>query len=342
MRRRSVLGRWGEFSLLVIATVTTSESKGQGADRLDAFYVASADLVLGNVADVAADRAARIYIADAKQGRIHILDRTLRQSGVVGQLGSKPGEFTDLVAVRVIDGDRFMAVERYLRRIYFYRWKAGAPELEKVANLPFEPSDACVTGRGSVLVVGHYKGLRVHQLGADGSIIASLAPLDPSVDAKIARRTARGWITCSASGSFILTSALAPVVEFFDGDAASPYLKELLSPVRPLLIEVTENPAGMRMSSGPLGFHAPGRATQLGTFVLVGARIVARTDGGSADSVQQFIYDMASRKWTDRRGSIGRVFPISGDSALRVAEARGVELQVVSLRQLGLSMAVVR
>lgn len=295
-------------------------------------------LSIAKVTDADADSNGRVYVADERQAKIQILDRDLRAVAEVGRPGSRDGEFRDLQGVRVIDSNSFVAVERYLRRLYVYRWQHGRPELESTLRLPFEPYDLCVLGRRRFLVLGLFQKAKLHEVDQNGKVLSSWALMDSTVTPTVADHIVQGRVACSADRkTVVVTSSWVPRVELFErGLTVNPTIA-FLQPIRPLAIMGKGKSASFH--SGREGFHSPERAIVGSSLILISARQRSRTDGVRGDSVRWYGYDRKSNRWTVYRESVGRLFPLGGDKALSVVEDDGTQLTLTSMREHGWTIA---
>ncbi len=298
----------------------------------------SQQLSIAKVTDADADSDGRVYLADERQGRIQILDRDLRLVAEIGHPGNRDGEFRDLQGVRVIDSTSFVAVERYLRRLYVYRWRHGQPELASTIRLAFEPYDLCILPRRRFLVLGLLQREKLHEVDESGKVLSSWAPMDSTVTPTVADHIVQGRVACSPDGkTVVVTSAWVPRVELFeDGTNANPTIT-FLQPIRALAIVGRGKSASFH--SGHEGFHSPERAILGRSLILIGARQRARTDGVRGDSVRWYGYDRKLNRWTTYRESVGRLFPLGGDRALSVVEDNDVQLALTSMRERGWLLA---
>jgi hypothetical protein len=289
---------------------------------------------IATVTDVDADARGRVYVADGRTGSIHVLDGRLRETAVVGRRGTRPGEYRELQAVRVIDSATFVAVERINRHLNVYRWNGGVPQLAASISVPFDPYDACPLPGGRFLVLGLHENHRLHEIDSRGKVVESRAPFDAGVAPVVAEHVVEGRMACTPDRDVVLTSAWLPRVEFFGDWGRIARDTRFLTPIR--VMSVKSDSTGRRFSSrsGREGYHSPGRALPIGDLRMIGARVTARMDGVGGDSVRWYGYDR-SRALARYVEAEGRVFPIGAGKALLVKEAGTVELQVVSLKDRG-------
>lgn len=306
--------------------------------QVDTKVATAGTLAIATITDVDADAKGRVYIADARTNKVHILTPALQPLTAIGTTGNDAGQYRDLQAVRVIDSSTFVTVERYLKRLYVYRWRGAEPEIAQVIQLPFQAYDVCVPSKNRFLVVGFYRGNKLHEVDSTGRILASYAPTDTALNEIAAEFVSRGRVACSSrDGDIVLTSQAVPLVEVLRFDSlATPARREYLQPIRSVKVELTER--GARFSTQPDGFHSPGRAIIMGNLRVIAARTNGRRDGVVADSVRWYGYDRTAKRWTKYTETIGTLFPLHGDSALGVRDQQGsIEIRVVSLRANGWS-----
>lgn len=170
------------------------------------------------IVDVDGDAAGRVYLIENRRNRLLVLDSTF---AIVAEVANVLSDSTAVVmeqrAVRVLDRKRFVRVERYLRRLDVFEWRGGQVAKVLATRFPFEVEDACPVGGDTLVLVGLHKGMRLHTVLLDGTLIGAFAPVDTTQPKWRQRRFASGWVACSTDlNKVAFTPSLDPHVEVFE------------------------------------------------------------------------------------------------------------------------------
>lgn len=242
-------------------------------------------LRLLSVTDVAPGPQNTILVADQRAGQVLVFGRDLAFRLSVGRVGNRPGEYRELIAVANWTSNRFIAVERYLRRLDIYSERGGRVVLTRSINLAFEPYDACATGPNEIVVLGLQGGKKLHVVDSMGSVRRSFAPMDSSVPAEVARDNwIAGRVFCPVrNGTLVLVPNVSPIVESYQLRSGRLAARDTLRPYRPLLYSATGRGTSYRSGAG--GFSLAAGGFEMGYLRIVQTGYEARTDGASEDTV---------------------------------------------------------
>jgi hypothetical protein len=322
------MSRWSEqpmetlmhmtwLSLRVTALLVTSFSSSLIAQPSSLLVrklaVAAADvaLTIGEISDVAFD-GRRLVVASERDGRLVVLSPSLRILSRIGRRGSGPGEYRELRALRVA-GEKVIALDRALRRLYQYQWLGDSLRLEAAIKLPLDPYDFIPSGGGEYWILGPHGGSRLHRVSADGRILQSLWPLPVGAPAVAEQLAQDGWME-RVPGGFLIVSPYSAATTYVSEVPLGGVQVDSLIGFQPTTVEGFRD--GVTVRSGPAGASMPTRPVVLPqAMVLVQAAVVARQDGGD-DRPQSWLRSKSSRRWQGPMRTDSRLFSMQGNTML--------------------------
>lgn len=244
--------------LLVSVLLTPLVARGQGPDRTriealgmrTAFGVETGDAAaeMGGVQDLAVDENGRMFLLDAKLGRLRLVDRQGRLVAVAGRPGSGPGEFRNPNAIAYDARTRRLFVaDQGLGRVSIFTVVADSMSYQGAFPITQFAVDMCVLDGLLILY---------SPSGQDVPVIVVLTP-----EGKEVRRFGQGFgaeggpmlrmamrggsVACLPAARMVLLSAqLDPTVSAFNLEGESLWSVRL-SGFIPARIRVEKNGYGM-------------------------------------------------------------------------------------------------
>jgi hypothetical protein len=230
------------------------------------------------IVDVDGDAAGRLYVIEDRRNRLLVLDSTF---AIMAEVPNDPSDSATVVmaqrAIRVLDRGRFVRLERYLRRLDVFEWRGRKVAKVRATRFPFELWDACHAGGDTLVVVGPYRGMRLHTVLMTGQILKSFAPVDSALPTRLADWHTGGYVACSKQhGAVMYQSSSQPFLEAFDRRSGTRDFRGNFPLSHRAVSASYERAKGMMtVSSGPEGIHAPRRPELVGDTLEVQARLTA-------------------------------------------------------------------
>jgi|GEM_PF-2391736 len=230
------------------------------------------------IVDVDGDAAGRLYVIEDRRNRLLVLDSTF---AIVAEVPNDPSDSATVVmaqrAIRVLDRGRFVRLERYLRRLDVFEWRGRKVAKVRATRFPFELWDACHAGGDTLVVVGPYRGMRLHTVLMTGQILKSFAPVDSALPKAISKVHASGGVACDARARAVAyQSGSQPVLEVFSRLSGDRTFRGGFPPShRAISVSYDSATGGRTISSGPEGIHVPRRPELVGDTLEVQARLTA-------------------------------------------------------------------